>query len=164
MIELLPIPFCLMASYTDIKYQKIRNWTTYPLFGIGLVLKIMNHGVCGIGEVFMLVFYMCMLFTVAKTRYGGGDVKLILATGVFLPWDWALRYLVAVVTAVLLGGMAAYARRHSLPTLVTVLKTDLLTCGTAPNESIRIVAGPIITAAYAATALLLLFSERGAIW
>ncbi|MDB4638143.1 MAG: A24 family peptidase [Planctomycetaceae bacterium] len=90
-MDLSPRAVCLLglllvATYTDLKDQKIYNETTYPGMLLGLILSAafagwpgVQHSLAGFlvcGTVMVVCF---LLFDV-----GGGDVKLIAMMGAFL--------------------------------------------------------------------------------
>ena len=75
----------IFSAYTDIKFNKIYNWVTYPAIILGFIFRIVNFGAEGfisslfgafIGFIFLFVFFMA-------GGIGAGDVKLLTAVGAF---------------------------------------------------------------------------------
>jgi len=77
---------CVIATYTDVRWGKIYNWTTGVMVALGLVMNTsLGHwqvGVFGLLASFA-VHYPLWVLGVQK----GGDVKLMIGIGTLLgPW------------------------------------------------------------------------------
>ncbi len=75
----IPIPFLVIATYTDITSKKIKNYVTYPLILLGLLFNYLENGLSGIKfsliGIFTAMFIIAILFFI---RFGGGDTKLMM--------------------------------------------------------------------------------------
>ncbi len=85
--------FMLLATVTDVKDQKIYNWTTYPgiivalvLAAIGSVWGWVDIAIVDIGESLLGFLFAggMMLLCFVLFQIGGGDVKLLAMVGAFL--------------------------------------------------------------------------------
>ena len=86
MSEWLLAGLLVVASITDIGWQKIYNWTTYPGMVLGLLLGGFQGGWPGL-EDRLLAVLLCgglMLFAFLLMGIGGGDVKLVAMMAAFL--------------------------------------------------------------------------------
>ena len=94
------IAVLLRVSYTDLRYQRIDDeWIAAILILSILAIPVMNNvtlfsrlvgGVC-------VSFPMLLITTLYPGAFGGGDVKLAAALGLFLGSDAALRMLWAAL-------------------------------------------------------------------
>lgn len=78
--------FLIAATVTDIRENKIYNWTTYPGMVAGLLLNGWFGGWAGV-EQSAAGFFLCggvMVICFVLFNVGGGDVKLIAMMGAFL--------------------------------------------------------------------------------
>lgn len=97
-----------VAAGTDLRWQRIPNWITYPgiLLGLGLRQGLggwpaTDDGIRGLvlcGGVMLLCFVMFQL--------GGGDLKLVAMMGAFLGWE---RGMEALLWTFILGGVLGVA-------------------------------------------------------
>ena len=93
----------LVAAWLDLRVRKIPNWLTASAFVVALVLR----APLGVGEFLDglaaagLAFLICLPFF-ALGGLGGGDVKLLTATGAFLGIDrlWGALLVTAIVGGV----------------------------------------------------------------
>lgn len=74
---------CIIATYTDVRWGKIYNWTTFPLIALGLVMNASlgqwQLGIIGLIAAFA-IHYPLFHYEIQK----GGDVKLLMAIGALL--------------------------------------------------------------------------------
>lgn len=97
-----------VAAGTDLMWQKIPNWVTYPGCLLGLALRGLlggwpaaEDGIRGLvlcGGIMLLCFVMFQL--------GGGDLKLVAMMGAFLGWE---RGIEALLWTFVLGGVLGVA-------------------------------------------------------
>lgn len=74
----------IYSCYTDVKSRLIKNFITFPMMLIGIILNIINLGftqgiktsLIGMG----LVFVICILFSMVG-GFGFGDTKLLMGIG-----------------------------------------------------------------------------------
>ncbi len=112
---------CLLPSlsviYTDLRYRKIYNWLTYPLFltGIGYALYTNTIMDALAGSAFaFVVFMVCGLMA----GIGGGDIKL--ATGLGAWFGFNILYVTLI--GCLLGAVWGMYNLYQLGTLKPRLK------------------------------------------
>ncbi len=108
MSEWLLAGLLIVASITDVGWQKIYNWTTYPGLLLGLVLGGLQFGWPGL-EDRLLAVLLCgglMLLAFLLMGIGGGDVKLITMMAAFLGIE---RGVEAMLWTFVLGAIAAGA-------------------------------------------------------
>ena len=94
----------IVATYTDVKWQMIYNWNTYPGLVLGFVLRGWGGGAAGLEDA-TKGFAICgglMLICFVLFGLGGGDLKLIAMLGVFLGFE---RGVEALLWTLVLGGI-----------------------------------------------------------
>jgi prepilin peptidase CpaA len=74
------------AAVSDLRDRTVPNALTYPAVGVGLVVQTVAFGWAGLaaGSLAVLVLFVISLLLVFVPALGGGDLKLIIATGAFL--------------------------------------------------------------------------------
>ncbi len=112
-----------VASFTDLRWHKIYNWTTYPGMLAALVINLIGTVIIAYGAehdwarwigwipdtpsplaasfLGWLVCGFVMLLCLVTFQIGGGDVKLIAMLGAFLGWEQGL---VTMLWMLVLGG------------------------------------------------------------
>jgi len=101
-----------IAVATDIRYQKIPNWLTFPVMLAGVILNSVSMGLQGflfsIGGI--LVGIMAMIFPYLMGGMGAGDAKLMGAVGGLLgPKEVCIAFLLtALIGGIYALGMLAY--------------------------------------------------------
>lgn len=91
-LETVLLLLTVVATYTDLRWHKIYNWTTYPGILLGIVLNAglavnsgravwegLQHSLSGF---FLCGFILLVCFVLFQV--GGGDVKLLAMVGAFL--------------------------------------------------------------------------------
>lgn len=113
---------CLLPSliviYTDLRYRKIFNWVTYPIFlcGIGYALYTNSIGDALTGAAYaFVVFVICGLLA----GIGGGDIKLATALGA---WFGFHQTLYIVMIGCLLGAIWGIYKLYRLGKLKPRIK------------------------------------------
>ncbi|MCG8539963.1 MAG: A24 family peptidase [Clostridia bacterium] len=98
MTLLIPVPFTLIATYTDVRYRKIRNYTTYPLILIGFITNIYVNGVLGIERSFISILMTFFLLAIIPgLGFSGGDKKLLMGIFIFLTKNQIYEYLIIYI-------------------------------------------------------------------
>lgn len=143
-----------VAACTDLKWQKIPNWLTYPGILLGLGLRgwlggwpAAEDGIRGLvicGGIMLLCFVMFQL--------GGGDLKLVAMMGAFLGWE---RGIEALLWTFVLGGVLGVAwliwqigvfrilmgTVRQLSRIWWCPRLDSADCGGTPSTAAAIVSG-----------------------
>ena len=98
----------LTAAVTDVRSRRIPNWITVSGFAAGLALNLALYGAIGL-KASLLGFGLALLIHIplfALRVTGGGDVKLMAATGAILgPQEWLQLFIAASIA----GGIHALA-------------------------------------------------------
>ncbi len=133
----------LVSALTDLRWQRIPNWITFPSMMGAPLLHTMAHGQqgllfslqgIGVGMGLLLVFYVL-------GGMGAGDVKLLGAVGGFVGPDGVLS---AFLMTAVVGGVYAVAlllmhwgARKSMRYVITFLRTVFLTRGAGQMAALR---------------------------
>lgn len=118
---IVPIVFLLIASYTDIKDRKIKNYVTYPMFLIGLLLSERFFVSLGLGVLLGIILIFLPGFNA-----GMGDVKLVIACGTwFNSLETGVYFLLIAVSLVTLFNIIVLLRREGFLNFLKQLKTEL---------------------------------------
>lgn len=118
---IIPIIFLLIATYTDIKDRKIKNYTTYPMFLIGLYFADNLLVSIGIGALLGLIILFLPGFSV-----GMGDVKLMIACGAwFNKLETAIYFMLITIGLVTLFNIVGILKKEGFKNLFKQLKTEL---------------------------------------
>lgn len=92
----------ILAVFTDVKWGKIFNWTTFPTILSGIAYAYLNptsHVSDSLLGILAGLFIFGWMF--ALRFLGGGDVKLLMAFGAWGGWHLTLEI---ALLAILLGG------------------------------------------------------------
>ena len=99
----------LIATYTDIRWQSIYNWTTYPGLFLAFLIRSLEEGqtgaedalagALGCGGIMLICFLLFQL--------GGGDLKLLAMIGAFLGWQRGFEALLWTFILGSIGGITA---------------------------------------------------------
>lgn len=108
--------FTLAASFTDLRYRRIPNKLTLPMFLAGLVFQIAFNGWSGDGTLAgaglqsallaFLVGFGTLFVLWMIGGGGGGDVKLMGALSVWLGFSLTLRVLIVSTLVVMVSTVA----------------------------------------------------------
>lgn len=94
MIDVLFWLFLVVTIYTDLKYQKIYNWSTFPVAIFGILYNTLTHlpSFNGfINSATGLVVGLALLGWVYRLGgCGGGDVKFLGAIGALLGYEFVV--------------------------------------------------------------------------
>lgn len=105
-----------VAVVTDVRTHKIRNWLTFPVIVLGLVLNGLDNGAQGL--LFSLqgigVASLSLLLFVLIGGLGAGDVKLLWAIGALMGPTFALWTLLCTAIAGGVLGIGYAFKRGSL--------------------------------------------------
>jgi len=115
------------AAILDVRRHRIPNWLSLAGAVAGLALHGFLDGLAGLGSAaggLLLLFALTFPFF-ALGWLGAGDVKLVAAIGALTGLGYALHFLLFIVTAGLLVGMAALARRRRLGAALRRLGTTI---------------------------------------
>ena len=94
----------VIACFTDVKWQMIYNWNTYPGLALGFLLRGWSDGAAGLEDA-TKGFAICgglMLVCFVLFGLGGGDLKLMAMLGTFLGFE---RGVEALLWTLVLGGV-----------------------------------------------------------
>jgi Flp pilus assembly protein protease CpaA len=97
-----------IAAVTDLRWNAIYNWTTYPGLLLGLALRWSDGGWSGLEDALWgaLACGGIMLVCYVFFPIGGGDLKLLTMIGAFLGWQ---RGVEALMWTFVLAGAAGIA-------------------------------------------------------
>jgi prepilin peptidase CpaA len=117
----------VVASYTDVRYQKIPNWITYPAILAGLIGHAVSGGLSGRGGLDIgfagsglgfAVGFLPLLLVWLAGGIGGGDAKVMGAVGALTGWRFALAAMMyGFAAAVVMALIVMAARRVTVRTL-----------------------------------------------
>ena len=96
-----------IACFTDVKWQMIYNWNTYPGLALGFLLRGWSDGAAGLEDA-TRGFVICgglMLVCFVLFGLGGGDLKLIAMQAGFFGRDFALRFAPTVFICALIASI-----------------------------------------------------------
>ena len=105
----------LLASYYDIRYQRIPDWLTLSAITLGIIL---THNWLGaiVGAGCIIIVGSLGLAILKQETMGGADVKLMAAVGAFLGTKVALlSFFLAPCFALLYGALTKKARQREIP-------------------------------------------------
>jgi prepilin peptidase CpaA len=105
-ICLVMVPGILWASWIDYKQRRVPNWLNAAIAGAGLLAQAWFFGLHGVtaGLLGLVVGFACLIIPWLMHGMGAGDVKLMMAIGVWLgPWHTLISFAVGVVV----GGVIA---------------------------------------------------------
>ena len=110
----------LAAAVSDIRWQRIPNQLTFPVFGIGLIWAIWVGGLPGLLDAVSgcLILSAPFVFLFIFAGGGAGDAKLMGALGAWLGIANGLFTVVAVVMAGALWGVGFALAKKQLPTVL----------------------------------------------
>ena len=89
--------YLVVASFTDLRYQKVYNFLTIPAIILGIGLNFLYLGTAGLKSGisgFLVGFFLLFLFFVCG-GVGPGDVKFLAGAGALMGWKmtvWGTLY------------------------------------------------------------------------
>jgi prepilin peptidase CpaA len=101
------------AALHDVAARTIPNWVSLALFGLGAVLRLVDHNLLAGLSLGLVVFAVATLCW-KRGWMGGGDVKLLSAAAIFVPPVHVGDMLIAVTLAGGIVGMIYLAGRSFL--------------------------------------------------
>jgi len=121
--DVLLIVLAIIASYTDVRTRKIKNWLTFPMMAAGIVLAIpyQHHpwdGLLGVGAAMIV----CLPLSQVGPVLSMGDVKMIMAAGALLGPEAAIRITLFSVALILPVAIVVLVARQRLGRVLDVLK------------------------------------------
>lgn len=151
MTELLPVPFLIAATWTDLQRRRIPNRITYPLIAAGTCLQLYEGRLAAtlLATAAVLFLFLCARYR--AVRLGGGDIKLMLGCLLFLTGDTVGPFLVLAALTSLCLAMGLTVRARGLGHFCQLAKLELLTLGSAPQEAVHLPGAPVLLAAYLLT-------------
>lgn len=127
-IEVVPLLFLLLASWTDIRTRKIKNYTTYPMFVLGLGAAAYSGGASGLiyalgaGAALGFAVYFVPGFVV-----GTGDIKLAAACGSWIVNFYpALFFLLFTIVLVTFCNIAVLLRARGFRSVIEQIRYELI--------------------------------------
>lgn len=152
---IIPAIFGSIGIVSDIREQKIKNMTTYPLFIAGFLWQLHNNQFYGLVETIALsAIVLTVVSVVPFLRLKGGDAKLLMGLSLFAGLSNLLTLLVATAALITLYNLALYAKDHGAKSLLRSFVVEVTTQGQVKHESKRLAGAPFIAAAYVLTVVL----------
>ncbi len=115
------------GSYTDLRYEKIYNWITFPGVLVGLAGHAVVGGLAGENQVQLglagsaaglAVGFLPLMLAWLAGGIGGGDAKLMGAVGALTGWQFTLAAMMyGFAVAAVMAVAVMIARRVTLATL-----------------------------------------------
>ena len=104
--DVLLVVLMLVASWTDIRTMKIKNWLTFPLMLTGVVLSFwfLPHGWDGAAGLLVALLACLPLYRVGPVL-SAGDVKMLMAAGALMGPEPVLRAVLFSVALILPVGL-----------------------------------------------------------
>jgi len=120
----------IAGSYTDVQYEKIPNWITYPGVVIGLAGHALVGGLAGDGPLRLglagsaagvAAGFLPLMLAWLAGGIGGGDAKLMGAVGALSGWRFTLAaMLYGFAVAMVMAVVVMVARRSLRSTLLRI--------------------------------------------
>lgn len=102
-----------VAAISDVRWRKIPNALTLPMFGLGWIYQGVFHGLPGLGDGLLgfLIGFGILFVLWMVGGGGGGDVKLMGALSVWLGYRMTLSVMIVSTTVVVLvtGGVVLWS-------------------------------------------------------
>lgn len=122
--DLLLVLLVGVVSYTDVRYERIRNKHTFPSMGLGLLLGLVLGGLAGLGSAALGLaaglFSLGILFALGVMK--AGDVKLAMALGTLIGPGPVLRAIILSFMLYLPVGLVYLGARGNFRNLWTAVK------------------------------------------
>lgn len=101
-----------------------------------------------IGFFIGLFLCICLSHHFGTMHVGGGDIKLIMGCLMFMNIRTAEVFIILIFVISALLSMIQYAWGNGVRNLLQLLKLDILTAGTAPQEAVHVMGALVILLAY----------------
>lgn len=150
MIYLVPIPFSLIACYTDHKFKKIKNINTYTLILAGISINIYFKGFEGFKYSIFGILYAVFLISLISLfiRFGGGDIKLIMGYASILGEDYIKHFLIMFLVLSIGSNIVRYIKENGIKGFKEEVKTEVKSMGIYKHKFKRRIGAPLILGAY----------------
>lgn len=97
LLPLIPLMFLGVASWTDIKTHKIKNWNSYTMAIVGIIVAIFYQGLSSaVIAIVAGILAGILLISIPGISTGGGDIKIVVASGIWVGAIIPSLYLVAI--------------------------------------------------------------------
>lgn len=150
MIYLVPIPFSLIACYTDYKFKKIKNINTYTLILTGLLINIYLKGFKGLKYSILSILYAVFLISLVFSfiRLGGGDIKLIMGYASILGKDYIKCFLIIFLVLSIVSNIVRTIKENGIKGFKEEIKTEIKFMGIYRHKFKRRIGAPLLLGAY----------------
>ncbi|WP_459195617.1 prepilin peptidase [Wukongibacter baidiensis] len=150
MIYLIPIPFSLVACYTDYRFKKIKNLNTYPLILIGILINTYYKGFEGFKHSALGILYAVFLVTLISSfiRLGGGDVKLIMGYASVLGKEGIQNLLITFIILSILSNIARTIKENGIKEFINEIRTEIRFLGIYKHKFKKNIGAPLLLGAY----------------
>lgn len=146
---LIPVPFSIVACYTDIRARKIKNYITYPLIFLGVFINTFLNGFQGFKESILGILIMTIVLSIIPVaKLGGGDLKLAMGYGTFLGKEKYIMFYFLFLLFTLLGSMFFLIKKEGLKSFFSDLKLEIKTFGRHKTKFKEIPGAPFMLGAY----------------
>lgn len=154
---LLPIPFSIIACYTDIKTGKIKNYITYPLILLGIFFNCLNNDFQGFTRSLLGIFAVFLVTSLIPVfKLGGGDLKLAMGYAAFLKYEKMLTFFFFFILFTVIGNIVCFICKEGFRSFLSELKQEVKTLGLYKTQFNKIVGAPFLLGAYIITILMCL--------
>lgn len=148
----IPIAFLALATYTDVKEKKIKNYLTYTLILIGLIINSYRFGSSGfLASIGGITIALLVVSLLPGFRHGGGDIKLAMGLGSFLGVSSFLYFLFFWLVLSLLICNIKLIRKQGFKNFKNILLKEILTPDNAEEDIETTIGAPIMFIAYIIT-------------
>lgn len=158
-MTLIPLPFLFFSIYTDFKYKKIKNYITYPLILLGLVMNSLQYGLTGLISSFLgLIMAFFIVILLPGFKHGAGDTKLAMGIGSFIGSAHVLYFLFFWFLFSLLVCNIKLLKDKGFGFLKNTIVTELITPYRVNNEGLsNTIGAPTILLGYLLTLVFIRF-------
>lgn len=150
---LLPIPFGIITSYTDLKTREIRYKETYPLIILGLIINTYLNGLRGLEHSLLALVTALIMFKLFPVfeRVGGGDFKVSMGYATFIGSQGYIIYFVTFVALLSLINISRMIKAEGFKIFKNNLLLEIKTGGAYRTRFESVPGGPILFSAYLIT-------------
>lgn len=123
--DALLVVLMLVASYTDIRTMKIKNWLTFPMMAVGVALSPLFLATPWAGAVGVVVaFLICLPLYAVGPVLSAGDVKMLMAAGALMGPEPVVRATLFSVALILPVALVLLTAKKRLGSIGKVLKGE----------------------------------------